>query len=1534
MELYQLLNNLASDLSNDQQDGQFNKTFFDDQSNGIKTIIARYHSLDLSSHKSDYVYDLFQEAFSLINDKSDESEYPNLNAISEVVIALCNEDRYNFELFVSLINSYPWEASNGLKDLLARAEPLRFELFVYLNDHVLSKGSEKWTKDFWSAFKKSIVPEFFLLQKPNLFLECSTGFAQLLMLLNVAFEDADRFQSIRYYSKQLKYIMGKYKLDPIRSLDLILQVSAYHIVHHYQFVIELLKLTDYWPSSNLGNCSVYELLNHGGNPIATRLIINYFNNSKPDTKYIDLTVHLINAGFVSFAAIFDCVTPDDDSIGEFVERKMEKLEKDSLEGSLNPLAMAVVLTDEDRAPSKLDEVKETDSVAETKISEEEKMTLLTESVENSPKWKLIERLLINGHFIPGLYALLKYPQFFAVNDNIAKCFLEAFDYMIQPIIKKSDIPSVSNSCRPILKLSHNGIPTKQDRLVRQYSSLEKYPRSIPGAEFVFYNKDWQENLTQIETIAEFIHYSHLIFDKIGPRIILSTKLVEHICAIAERDISRNAQDESSIDLWTDYYRKFMLPILGLIEDEQFVANAIYSVMKHFSFEKRYFMYNELSKKIAEDDIHVRLQFNKYQKRARSLLKSLSIDNITFKCRDVANYVSCNPLSTLPSILKQIENYDKVSELIVLSAEFFSEFAYDTLQYVLLTQLASERPTLQDDGITPKMWISRLSLFVAGLAKGCPKMDMSNIFVFLIKNLYKDPSLTLAILKELITQVAGIQPLYEVNWNTLLMINSGSFLKEMGRNLILDFREKYHHRSKAIINYLVELNAVSEMIIMLTNLNLKTQTENNVHYKILSTKCDESNTLLWSFIEMLKHVLSEEQFKSNVLPFNVLIEQYQFPVEWAFDIWRDYFDAKLVRSEVDAEEIKTILYNTNFSGIPVEKIEKKLLIDFWCLSLYDIRLEDDLYKKQQIIHEDKRKSTNVLKERHKLLSVVQTIKSDLSLHKSIIKKTRDLIETSKQVWFPQFSPERIATFLQYCVVPRLIFSPFDAIFCATFITETFTMQEVIEILKQLSSSNILGTLLFSSTVNESSNIATFLKDIVSKIENWRRNTTFNEDSTTKIVLLELYYQLTEQLTFALQETNYMSIRNTIQFFNFVSEVFPVVSEHLEMVLDTLDNLLEKEQREDIILPSNALKGHLKARLKTASKKSEFCEISSGEQEQLQAELDLIKKYEGAKESEKVESKRKEEAESREKDREQKEHERQQDAKSSSTSDSFAASSKSSMFSYSPTLSQVMDGLYKMEKYIKDAEYTRITPLIYDTPAQSDFRKLIKNPGNISGFRAKLKILFEDYYHQVTNNPPDHYRSVFENFVLRCKSAPLPQSEAPGSMYEDDLAPSKPSPKYDTDRRRTSTSNERYIPSEPRKTGSSRYQHNVGSTNLPKAPAKASKPAVTQTRSSVTTNPGSSSRFQSGLPSGPRKDSSTNRNINSSNRSELPTRPYSQAKNLSSTSSEARKRQLDGSYQGSSRFSNAKRPKPNDRSTSTQGSLPSGPKQQSSGSRYSR
>ena len=110
------------------------------------------------------------------------------------------------------------------------------------------------------------------LKKYNLLVENSVGYGQLVALLILAYYDPDNFSKVSAYLKEIYHIMGKYSLDSIRTLDVILNVSSQFITEGYKFFIALLRKSDSWPSSHVANNSNYSSLNEGGNMIAANII--------------------------------------------------------------------------------------------------------------------------------------------------------------------------------------------------------------------------------------------------------------------------------------------------------------------------------------------------------------------------------------------------------------------------------------------------------------------------------------------------------------------------------------------------------------------------------------------------------------------------------------------------------------------------------------------------------------------------------------------------------------------------------------------------------------------------------------------------------------------------------------------------------------------------------------------------------------------------------------------------------------------------------------------------------------------------------------------------------------------------------------------------------------------------------------------------------------------------------------------------------------------------------------------------------------
>ena len=107
-------------------------------------------------------------------------------------------------------------------------------------------------------------------------------------------------------------------------------------------------------------------------------------------------------------------------------------------------------------------------------------------------------------------------------------------------------------------------------------------------------------------------------------------------------------------------------------------------------------------------------------------------------------------------MNQLENYDKVSDLVVEISLYFSPFAYDVLQYVILLRMASGRQALQQNGVNVTMWVQRIAVFISSLAKHTPKMNISNIINLVLKKLHDGDMMAVTIIKELTSRVSGVK----------------------------------------------------------------------------------------------------------------------------------------------------------------------------------------------------------------------------------------------------------------------------------------------------------------------------------------------------------------------------------------------------------------------------------------------------------------------------------------------------------------------------------------------------------------------------------------------------------------------------------------------------------------------------------------------------------------------------------------------------------------------------------------------------------
>lgn len=1215
-----------------------------------------------------------------------------------------------------------------------------------------SVGIKLMTPRQTSYYKHILKKARYQIKKYNLLAESVVGYSELSTLLFSAYNSNHNLANVEYYSYQLTYIMGKYCLDPMRCLDVIFQISSKFIKQNYYFLIKLLKKTDFWPIE-LSNNNDINSLNGGGNNMASKVLSNHIIENPSDIDYFDMICILFKAGFISFLSIDSNIGPDDETLQNFSKQYNEELEKESLKGVENPLAMAAALSDDSDDEHEKSKEKTDDKASNsTKEEEVDDFTILKEKILNSPKLTLLERMLAHGCIIPSIHLLTNHRCLIYIKDSLPIFFGRLFEKIIDPIyennvLSNDQIKNLNSVSK--YNTSNSELLSKKSRLTRNILTSDPLKPFSHSFKYIFYYKEWIEWLPEI-TEENFFKIIYEFLSVFGPSLGKNPEAITKLCRIGRNAILNASESNKTeiMDKWIGIVRKFIFPSIPLLESNPMITSEIFALMKLFPFEKRYYIYNELIIRTSKDNLLVLVDFNKAEKEAKSILKSLSTETVEKDARKLAYLISTNPMATLSPTVNQIENYDKVSELVIYTTQYFNDFAYDVLQYVLLLHFTQERKSMQADGINQSPWVLRLSLFVAGLAKSCPTMDLTNIIIYIKKTLNKGNVVATTLLRELIVTVSGIRDLQEVNVKSLQLLNSGEPLQKVARHLIFDKRDDNFAIAQKLVYMFVEQNAISEIIILLYKLNLEANTYDS-HYKILSAQSDQMNTLLWSFIELIHYCLSPEEFKENVFSFKTLTNDYGLPQTWAFHIWRKY-----IKEDLDFENIldNENFQQTEFHDIDFTYLSKDLFDTFWVQVLFDIQFNKKLYEETKAKLENELKGTNNTRKKNILSKEIKEILVSCITHQKQYISISTILKKKGTSWTQDLSNEKIESFLQYCLIPRITFTPSDALFSAEFLFSAFDEDTIIKIFDILVKSGILNSLLFSSTHSEANNIGIFYSHVVERFEQLRCKEEFKEKYGG--ILCDWDKSLTEQVVFLLMDKGYMSIRNAIEFMKHFSKVFPIIHENIEILCEILNENLVNETREDIKLPTFALLGHLKARLKIVVKVEDFrplTEVEEEERAKYASELKEISDYENGLANKKKEEKLRSEIELRKKNREQ------------------------NSLPPGPSKTSKVLPLYKVFERLDNVIYyiskNRLQSAIYyfnDANEVDKVKKIIQNKkSSIEDFRNAIFEIFNEYFSSLVQYPNMH------DFVMKIKELKRAvrnlnnqQETTEGDMYSDE------------------------------------------------------------------------------------------------------------------------------------------------------------------------
>ncbi|THC95729.1 hypothetical protein EYZ11_004807 [Aspergillus tanneri] len=300
--------------------------------------------------------------------------------------------------------------------------------------------------------------------------------------------------------------------------------------------------------------------------------------------------------------------------------------------------------------------------------------------------------------------------------------------------------------------------------------------------------------------------------------------------------------------------------------------------------------------------------------------------------------------------------------------------------------------------------------------------------------------------------------------------------------------------------------------------------------------------------------------------------------------------------------------------------------FWQLSLYDVHIPQKAYEDE--IDRQKRKVMAISsdrmdisvagtqrKEREKkqITQLQERILEENKAHLKSYGQTRTKLQKEKDRWFAGMRGKHDSlniSLLEQCFLPRLLLSPIDAFYCFKMLKFLHTSGtpnfRTVGLLDQLFREQRLASLIFLCTSREADNLGRFLNEVIRDLARWHADksvyekeafgmkkdlpgfamtvdpdgkpTTFLEYEDFRRLLYKWHRLLASALKICLNGGEYMHIRNAISVLKAVVQNFPAVNWIGRDMLNSVNNLSQNDERDDVKIPAASLIGDLNRREK--------------------------------------------------------------------------------------------------------------------------------------------------------------------------------------------------------------------------------------------------------------------------------------------------------------------------------------------------------------------
>ena len=1012
-----------------------------------------------------------------------------------------------------------------------------------LPDELLEKMNIYATDALNKAILRIRTSELYSQIKYNLWCEDSEGYSKLIVELVSYYNSNIQYtqQQCHALISHCKKLIGYFDLDPNRCIDIIIYMySIYRMGHNnVQLFIGLIQLFN---TDNVTQIIGFVLQSHTT------------NKSILDESYYHVIVMLIMYGIIQTKDVYSHMSPNDD----WLNTARQSAVTDELQRAKQINLVSLTSTDDNKTDAKQPIRQQTmnnnntiDLVDEPIIIPPEQQlghvlshtpvhnislehgatihgTIDVITSEHNQKLQLLRWLLYYSAYQYAYILLSHLTSVMPCSDQcVGYAMIHYINTLIAPVynsIESTPLKSIAAQTNSNINEQYNLSDQSTTSTVEQ---LYTWQSQQPEFNTESYNTQSQYHLA-LSTLFP-------LFEQLGAYLCNNSLLFTRLCALMVHVIKIDQQSqqpptESTVPqpwihnpqlssqplspLIESYIKLIILPSFSLSTTTTALTFDLWSILSLLHYEQRYSIYGywhyNLYSDTAVPELYTIQQYT--INKTKYFRKRLSTNNLKEMARLLLKFSINNPTCVYDLLLQQVQSFDNMIIPVVESLKYQSKLNMDVVCWTLLQQLSSNKSKIKSDDINESHWYQSLCTFTGALFKRYPELQLQSFVQYCIHQLIQEQAVDVLLLKEILSQMSGIDQYEESSDHIIdsraggrLLLNETIHTKSIIKNKHRSIRYMLHSLVSDTTNKQQSCNnLLFPLYVLLCQLEyIKSQDAEIDDIRTTSSMVDKLHEVLIQYVDFIDTALVDNtQFIQYIPSIYDMMTTYHLSIEHTFYLSRRVLQYVRIHSiqpdpthTTSTKLIPDVLVNTIQSLYSSTElwlsITPLLYTTFWSLSITNVYVPVQQYDaliakyKQQLLQADKQHNNTIQnKDLDRMKSTLDKLMTEktkqLQQYNTVINYCKQIRE--QYLDNIQNRSDTIQTIVTHCIIPRLLTSAVDAIYCAKFIQLMHTVNVPYFNLIWLYDSIIkaVSTIICSITYNESRRFSIFIIHMLTHI----------------------------------------------------------------------------------------------------------------------------------------------------------------------------------------------------------------------------------------------------------------------------------------------------------------------------------------------------------------------------------------------------------------------------------------------------------------------